>query len=48
MITFLALGWAELGSIISLAVLWTALAGLCITILRGAAKRDASDLPRDL
>jgi hypothetical protein len=48
MTTLIALGWAELGSVVSLAVLWIALAGLCIAILRGAAKRGRSQIPRDL
>jgi hypothetical protein len=48
MTTLIALGWPELGSVVSLAVLWIALAALCIAILRGAAKRGGSHLPRDL
>jgi hypothetical protein len=48
MITLLALGWAELGSVASLAVLWIALASLCVTIVRGAMTGRDRDLPRDL
>jgi len=46
--TLLALGWAELGSVVSLAILWVALGGLCVTIVRGAMKARDHDLPRDL
>ena len=48
MTTLLALGWPELGSIVSLAVLWIALGSLWVTIVRGAMRGRDHDLPRDL
>lgn len=48
MTTLIALGWAQVGSVISLALLWLVLGGLCLAILRRAARRGSHDLPRDL
>ena len=47
MTMLLALRWAELGSVVSLALLWIALATLCVAIVRRAT-RHRDDLPRDL
>lgn len=48
MAALLALRWAELGSVVSLILLWIALATLCVTIVRRAMRHRESDLPRDL
>jgi hypothetical protein len=48
MTMLIALGWAELGSVVSLLFLWVALASLFVAIVRRATRHRDHDLPRGL